>query len=123
VGPRDLAAGNVVLARRFDGSKRPVSTDEVVSTVLDTLETDQRALFDQAKAHMDENTRDVSTLDDAIAASAEGFARVPWSKVKAAGEAKANEVGVTVRCLVRKDGSVPESEEEKGLVAYLAKAY
>jgi prolyl-tRNA synthetase len=123
VGPRDLAAGNVVLVRRFDGSKRPEPVDQVVAAVLDTLEADQQALFDEAKARTEEYTRDVSTLDEAIEASNEGFARVPWSKVKAAGEAKANAVGVTVRCLVRKDGSVPDSEDEKGLVAYLARAY
>jgi prolyl-tRNA synthetase len=123
VGPRDLAAGNVTLVRRFDGSKTPLSTDSVTSTVLETLDADQRALFDEAKARLEANTRDVSTLDQAIEAAGDGFARVPWSKVQAAGEAKANDVGVTVRCLVRKDGSAPDSEEEKGLVAYLARAY
>jgi prolyl-tRNA synthetase len=123
VGPRDLATGNVVLARRFDGSKRPVSTDEVVATVLETLEADQQALLDEAKVRLAEYTRDVSTVDEAIEAAGDGFARVPWSKVMADGEAKANDVGVTVRCLVRKDGSVPDSEDEKGLVAYLARAY
>jgi prolyl-tRNA synthetase len=123
VGPRDLAAGNVVLVRRYDGSKRPEPVDQVVAAVLDMLDADQQALFDEAKARTEESTRDVSTLDEAIEASGEGFARVPWSKVKAAGEAKANDVGVTVRCLVRKDGSVPDSEDEQGLVAYLARAY
>jgi prolyl-tRNA synthetase len=39
------------------------------------------------------------------------------------GEAKANGAGVTVRCLIREDGSVPDSEDESGLVAVLARAY
>jgi prolyl-tRNA synthetase len=123
VGPRDLAAGNVVLVRRFDGSKRPEPVDQIGPAVLEALDADQQALYDEAKARTEEWTRDVSTLDEAIEATGEGFARVPWSKVKTAGEAKANDVGVTVRCLVRKDGSVPDSEDEKGLVAYLARAY
>jgi prolyl-tRNA synthetase len=123
VGPRDLAEGRVTLVRRFDGSKTPVPMGEAVTTVVGALESDQKALFDEAKARTEAATRDVPTLADAIEASADGFARVPWSKVGADGETKANEAGVTVRCLVRKDGSVPDSEEEKGLVAYLARAY
>jgi prolyl-tRNA synthetase len=39
------------------------------------------------------------------------------------GENKANAQGVTVRCLTREDGTVPDSEDEPGLVAYLARAY
>jgi prolyl-tRNA synthetase len=65
----------------------------------------------------------VATLADALAVTAEGWARLPWSAVGTEGEAKANAEGVTVRCLVRPDGSVPDSEDEPDLVAYLARAY
>jgi len=30
---------------------------------------------------------------------------------------------VTVRCLTRADGTVPDSEDEPDLIAYLARAY
>jgi prolyl-tRNA synthetase len=123
VGPRDLKAGNVVLVRRFDGSKTPTPIADTVPAVLAALDADQQALFDEAKARRDERTTDVSTLDDAIAAAENGFVRVPWAKVGVKGETKANEAGVTVRCLVRKDGSVPDSEDEKGLIAYIARSY
>ena len=65
----------------------------------------------------------MSTVDDAIAASATGWARVPWAAVGVEGEAKANAEGVTVRCLTRADGSVPDAEDEPDLVAYLGRAY
>jgi prolyl-tRNA synthetase len=65
----------------------------------------------------------VSTLADAIAATATGWARVPWSAVGVDGEAEANGQGVTVRCLVRADGSVPDSQEEPELVAILGRSY
>jgi len=39
------------------------------------------------------------------------------------GEAKANAKSVTVRCLTRADGSVPGSEDEPDLLAYLGRAY
>jgi prolyl-tRNA synthetase len=123
VGPRDLAAGNVVLARRLDGSKRPVPIPEVVATVLATLDADQQALYDEALALRESRTVSVGTLDEAMEAAGTGWARVPWSAVGVQGEAKANGAGVTVRCLVREDGSVPDSEDEPGLVAVLARAY
>jgi prolyl-tRNA synthetase len=123
VGPRDLAAGNVVLVRRLDGSKRPVPIGEAVAAVLATLDADQRALYEEALALREGRTVSVGTLDEAIEAASTGWARVPWSAVGEAGEAKANGVGVTVRCLVREDGSVPDSEDEPGLVAVLARAY
>jgi len=43
--------------------------------------------------------------------------------VGAEGEATANAAAVTVRCLVRPDGGVPDSEDEPGLVAVLSRAY
>ena len=123
VGPRDLAAGNVTVVRRFDGSKSAVALGDAVGAVLAALDGDQRALYDQAKVFAAEHTADVKTLKNAIDATAVGWARLPWAKVGTAGETKANEQGVTVRCLVREDGSVPDSENEPGLVAYLARSY
>jgi len=123
VGPRDLAAGNVVLVRRYDGSKTPTPLDGAVAAVQAALEADQKALLDEASRRTEERTADVKTLAAAIEAAADGFARLPWSKVVPDGEAKANEVGVSVRCLTRADGGVPDGEDEKGLVAYLARSY
>jgi prolyl-tRNA synthetase len=123
VGPRDLAAGNAVVVRRTDGSKTPVAVADVVSAVLAALDADQQALYDQALAHRESRTVEVSTLADALDAAATGWARVPWSAVGAQGEAEANAEGVTVRCLVRADGSVPDSEDEPDLVAILGRSY
>ena len=123
VGPRDLAAGNAVVVRRVNGSKTPVAVDEVVATVLAALDADQQALHDEALTLRESRTREVATLAEAIEAAATGWARVPWSAVGPAGEAEANGQGVTVRCLVRADGSVPQSEDEPDLIAILARAY
>ena len=113
----------MTLVRRIDGSKTPVGIGDVVGEVTAALEADQRALYDEASARLQDRTQDVKTLADAIEAAGSGWARVPWDKVGEAGETKANEVGVSVRCLTRADGSVPDSDTEQGLVAYLARAY
>nr|MDT0661502.1 proline--tRNA ligase [Micromonospora sp. DSM 115978] len=123
VGPRDLAAGNAVLVRRAGGSKTPVPVPDVVAAVLAALEADQQALYDEALALRESRTVSVDTLGEAIEAAATGWARVPWAAVGAAGEAEANGKAITVRCLVRPDGSVPDSEDEPDLVAVLARSY
>ena len=123
VGPRDLASGNVTLVTRVDGAKRPVPLDEAVEATTRALRETQETLLAQARTRREERTADVSTVDEAIAAATDGWARLPWSKVGVDGENTANAQGVTVRCLTRADGSVPDSEDEPDLVAYLARAY
>ncbi|HEX6075089.1 MAG TPA: proline--tRNA ligase, partial [Micromonosporaceae bacterium] len=70
-----------------------------------------------------ERTVDVESLVEAVDAAATGWARLPWSLVGVAGERELNAQGVTVRCLVRADGSVPDSEDEPDLIAYIGRAY
>ncbi|WP_213454570.1 proline--tRNA ligase [Rhizomonospora bruguierae] len=123
VGPRDLAAGTVTVVRRVDGGKTPTAVPDVVGAVTAALAADQQALHDEALARREANTVDVTNLNDAIEAAATGWARVPWSAVGEQGERKANTQAVTVRCLIRPDGSVPDSETEPDLLAVLARAY
>lgn len=123
VGPRDLAAGNVTLARRFDGSKSPLPLGAVVAEVTAALEADQKALYEEALARREAHTVTVATLDEALEASQTGWARVPWDAVGVDGEAKANESAVTVRCLIREDGSAPAAQNEPGLTAILGRSY
>jgi prolyl-tRNA synthetase len=123
VGPRDVGAGTVTVVRRVAGTKTPTAIGEVAAGVRAALEVDQQALYQEALAHRDSRTQQVSTVDDAIAAADAGFVTVPWAAVGTAGEARANAEGVTVRCLVRPDGTVPDSEDEPDLVAYLARSY
>jgi prolyl-tRNA synthetase len=123
VGPRDLAVGNAVLVRRRDGSKTPTPLDSVVTAVPAALEADHQALYDEALALRESRTTDVSTLDEAIEAAATGWARLPWSAVGDEGEARANQSAVTVRCLVRPDGAVPDTGDEPDLRAILSRAY
>ncbi|GAA2671531.1 proline--tRNA ligase [Actinoplanes palleronii] len=123
VGPRDLANGNAVVARRVDGTKSPIALAEVTTAVVAALKADQQRMYDDALAFRAERTVEVKTLGEAIEASQTGWARVPWSVVGEAGEKEANGKAVTVRCLVREDGTMPESDEEPNLIAYLGRSY
>jgi prolyl-tRNA synthetase len=123
VGPRDLADGKVTLARRIPGTKDPVALGAVVGEVTAALEADQQALFDEALARREALTRDVTTVAEAAEAAATGWARIPWAELGAEGEAKLAEQSVSVRCLTRADGSLPDSDDEPGVVAWVARAY
>ena len=123
VGPRDLASGQVTLVRRIPGSKTPTPLAGVVDAVRVALVEDQVALYAEAERRRDERITDVKTLDDAAEAAAGGWARIPWADLGVEGEAKLGERAVTVRCLVRADGSLPETGDEDDVLAYCAKAY
>jgi prolyl-tRNA synthetase len=123
VGPRDLTSGNVVVARRIDGTKSSVPLAGVLDEVTAALTADQQRLYDDALAFRTERTFEVKTLAEAIEAAQTGWARLPWSAVGEAGEKEANGKAITVRALVREDGSMPDSDTEDGLVAILARSY
>jgi prolyl-tRNA synthetase len=123
LGPRDLANGEVTLKKRASGGKAAIGLDGVVSAVLDHGESEQHALLAEATAARDERIAEVTSLDEARDATETGWAMLPWDLVGTEGEAELATSGVTVRCLTREDGSVPGSEDEPGLVAYVARAY
>jgi prolyl-tRNA synthetase len=123
VGPRDLAEGNVTLVRRHSSSKETVPLTAAAQLLTDQIEVVQAEMLASATSFRDERTRDCSSIDEVIEASQEGFARVAWDVVGVEGEAKLAESAVTVRCLQRADGSVPEADDEPDLVAFCARAY
>jgi prolyl-tRNA synthetase len=123
LGPRDLADGDVVVAKRLDLTKVTVPLIGAVDVAEKALAETQQGLFEIAAAHLTDNTVEVSSLDEAVEACRTGWARIAWSRLGPAGEARLAEHGVSVRCLQTPDGAVPESEDEPGVVAVLARAY
>jgi prolyl-tRNA synthetase len=122
VGPRDLAAGMVTLVRRDSSEKEQVGLDGLGSRVSAALEDIQSKLYAEALERREGGTADVKTVDEAVEAAQAGFARIPWDLARDAEDAL-NEAAVSVRCLQRVDGSLPDSSTEPDLVATVAKAY
>jgi prolyl-tRNA synthetase len=56
LGPRDLAAGNIVLKRRDTGTKQPVSQADIANSLAATLDSMQRDLHASAKERLRTNT-------------------------------------------------------------------
>jgi prolyl-tRNA synthetase len=123
VGPRDLENGTAMLARRIPGGKEPVAIGELGALVPRVLEEDQAALFAQSRERREARTVEVKTIDEAVEAAATGWGRIRWADLGPEGEAKLAEQGVSVRCLVAEDGSVPDTDDAPGAVAVVARAY
>jgi len=123
IGPRDLAEGRVVLVRRDTGEKTAVALAGAAQTVVEALADEQRALFQEALDRRERGTVLAGTAEEAREASETGFARIPWARLGAEGEAMLAESAVSVRCLLRPDGSLPRSDDEPDLVAVTARAY
>jgi prolyl-tRNA synthetase len=123
LGPRDLADNRAMLVRRVPGEKAPVPLAALVEAIRVALVEDQVALFAAAQQRRDARIVDAKSVDDVVEAAAAGWARIPWAELGTAGEARLAEQSVTVRCLVRPDGTVPEAEDEPDLLAYCARAY
>jgi (E)-4-hydroxy-3-methylbut-2-enyl-diphosphate synthase len=107
----------VTAARR---SQVPVG--EVAGRVPGLLEEIQDGMLASATAWRDERTAEVSSLEEAAEAAKVGFARLPWELVRDGGEERLAADAVTVRCLLRADGGVPDAEDEPDLVAVVGAA-
>ena len=102
VGPRDLAAGQLTLARRDTGEKLVVSIGQIERTVCRLLDEIQESLFAHALAERERRTVEyVSDYEDAVEylKRAGGFVQADWCgstdcehKVKA-------DAAATIRCL------------------------
>ncbi|WP_153541443.1 proline--tRNA ligase [Streptomyces sp. RB17] len=123
VGPRDLEHGTAVLVRRVPGTKESVAAEALSALLPRALEEDQALLLEQSRRRREERTVEVTTVEEAVEAAATGWARIPWTTLGPEGEAGLAERGVSVRCLVAADGSVPASDDQPGNVAVVARAY
>ncbi|NNG15122.1 MAG: proline--tRNA ligase [Gemmatimonadales bacterium] len=124
VGPRELEKSEVTVVRRDTGDKQRVSVEGAPAAVAELMDQIQDDMLAAATEFRDTNTADAATIDEVLEAAANGFARVPWSVV-AGQDAKAALVdkAVTVRCIQRADGTIPDNENEPDLVAYCARSY
>lgn len=123
IGPRDLENGTAMVARRIPGGKEPMAVESLVDLLPGILEDDQALLLQQSRERREARTAEVAGIEEAVEATASGWARIPWAVLGEAGEARLAEHSVTVRCLLAEDGSVPADEDAPGNVAIVARAY
>ena len=124
VGPRDLAEGNVTVVRRDVGEKVDAAVHAGRERRCRACSRRSRPrCWPSATEFRDSLTVDVESIDDAIEAGMKGAARLPWGLVDAASERRLIAETLSVRCIQRADGTIPDSEDEPDLVAVVARAY
>ncbi len=123
LGPRDLAEGQAVVARRDDGTKSPVSVGDLVGRLPGLLDDVQRSLLAEATSRRDGATVLVDSVAAAAEAAAEGFAVVPWRLLDDAAIDELGRSAVTVRCLQTPDGDLPGDTPADELIAVCARSY
>src|SRR4051794_6875816 len=123
LGPRDVKDGNATLARRDRDEKSTVPLDGAGAVVKDLLGEIQDELLTQATEFRDSVTADVDSVEAAAEAAETGAARIPWEVLGTDGERELLSRGVSVRCLQRADGTIPDDIDEPDLVAVVARAY
>lgn len=99
IGPRDLAANQVTLARRDTGAKFPVPMADLAAHVPDLLKDIQASLLRRATAFRDANTHDVHTWGELAEAVADGFARAWWCGSTECETKIKEETKATTRCI------------------------
>ena len=123
LGPRDLAENAALLYRRDTRDKEKVAIDTVVDEAQRLTGRVQTDMFEAATARRDATVSDCTTLDQAREVAQTGVARLPWDLVGTSGEQDLATGGLTVRCLQLSDGSLPETDDDVGALAYVARAY
>jgi len=101
LGPKDLAAGRVVLVRRDTGEKTPFPQGELALRVPEILDEMQSVLYERAKKRLEENCRSVETYDDfkRLIEEVGGFLFAPWCGGRECEARVTEETKATVRLL------------------------
>jgi prolyl-tRNA synthetase len=123
IGPRELADGKVGVLRRDTNERSLVAAGEAAEIAQRLLGDVQAGLLAGALERREARTVEVASVDEAAEAAGDGFARIPFALLGDDGEARLAESAVTVRCVQRPDGTVPDSDDEPDLVAVVARSY
>ena len=101
VGPRDVEADRVVLVERVAGAKEEKPTSEAIAGIASSLESVQKALYDDAESFRDRNTFDIEDYDSFVAGVKEGggFWRGAWCGEESCERKVIEETAATIRVL------------------------
>ncbi len=99
LGPRDIEAGQCVLAKRT-GGKEPAALDGLVKTVKTALDVIQKTLYDNASENLRNRIAVAHTLDEMATAAKKGFVKTMWCGEEACEDTVREATGgVKTRCL------------------------
>ena len=109
IGPRDVEANKLVIARRDNSEKLSISRDEIRDSLKTILDEIQNNLFNQAKVFRNENTHNVENYNDFKDIIKQGgFVKCGWDGSQKTELKIKEETKATIRC-------IPFDEKPEGL--------
>ncbi len=102
IGPKDIEAGQCVIASRWNGEKVTAPLDELEDTVAKKLIEARDGMFNKALENREKRTYSCSTMDEitaALEANGDGFVKAPWCGEEACEDEVKEKTGVGSRCI------------------------
>lgn len=101
IGPRDVAKGQVTLARREEGDRITAPQEGLAQRLGDLLDDIQQSLFRRAKGFLDENSFEVDDYEEfkRIIGGDGGFIYAYWCGSSECEAAIKDETKATIRCI------------------------
>ncbi|MBO4452894.1 MAG: proline--tRNA ligase [Clostridia bacterium] len=103
LGPRDIEAGNCVVATRHNGEKKVVPLENIADTVKTTLDEVAKGMYEKALANREAHTYRCANVDEinkALAEKGDGFVIAPWCESEECEDAIKDNTGVGSRCII-----------------------
>ncbi|MGB6607385.1 MAG: proline--tRNA ligase [Atribacterota bacterium] len=129
IGPKDMAQGQVMLARRDTGEKMAVKEEKLAETVKELLDNIQENLFARAKNFLEENIRETSDYNEfkKIIEKQKGLIKTYWCGNKECEEKIKEETKASIRCIPfeqeKVSGKCIYCGKESSTLVYFARAY
>ncbi len=101
IGPKDIEAHQVILARRDTGEKITVNMDDMEDKVRELLDAMQSDMLSRARSRMDEHTYEAYNYEEFkdTAENRPGFIKAMWCGDRACEDKIKEELAVTARCM------------------------
>jgi prolyl-tRNA synthetase len=111
IGPKDIEAGQAMVARRDTGEKMAIAIADLETEIPKLLERIQKEMLERARVHRDEHTYDAHNAEEMadIAANKPGFIRAMWCGDRACEDSLKETAGVTSRCMPFAQETIAES--------------
>jgi len=127
IGPRDIENGVASYMRRDTFEKGTLPLDSLAEGVKELLNDIQRSMFAQAKAFMDEHTKDVHSYEELRQQVQTGYARAMWCGSRACEDNIKEETSATSRNMPFDQTPIGDScvccGQKADKVMYFSKAY
>ncbi len=128
IGPRDIEAGNVTIATRYNGEKITVKKEEMVDKINELIPQIHKAMYEKAYRYLLDHVTEIHNLEELNAALEKGgYAKMMWCGDQECEDKIKELTNATARCIpfnqISFDVTCPVCGKKATKVVLFAKAY